>query len=258
MPRFSAHLTQLFTEVPFAQRFKAAAAAGFKACEFRSPYEYTPADIAGWLEESGLANVLFNAPAGNWAAGERGIAALPGREDEFRRGIDRACEYASVLKTPLVHPMCGIVPAGEDWARCREVFIANLDHAARTLAGIGVTVVIEPINRRDLPDYFLATQADAHAIREAVGAPNLKVQMDLYHAQVTEGDLTTRLRRYLPHIGHIQIAGVPDRHEPDRGELNLHYLLRLLDTLGYTGWVGCEYVPSGRTEDGLGWMHSIA
>lgn len=258
MPRFSAHLTQLFTEVPFAQRFAAAAAAGFKACEFRSPYEYAPADIARWLVDSGLTNVLFNAPAGNWAAGERGIAALPGREDEFRRGIERACDYATALKTPLVHPMCGIVPDGEDWARCREVFVANLAHAARELASTGVTVVIEPINRRDLPNYFLATQAEAHAIREEVGAPNLKVQMDLYHVQVTEGDLSTKLRHYLPHIGHIQIAGVPDRHEPDRGELNLHYLLRLLDTLGYPGWVGCEYVPSGRTEEGLGWMHSFA
>jgi len=154
--------------------------------------------------------------------------------------------------------MCGIVPAGEDRARCRAVFVANLAHAARELASAGVTVVIEPINRRDLPNYFLATQADAHAIREDVGAPNLRVQMDLYHAQVSEGDLTTKLRRYLPHIAHIQIAGVPDRHEPDRGELNLHYLLRLLDTLGYTGWVGCEYLPSGRTEDGLGWMRSFS
>jgi 2-dehydrotetronate isomerase len=257
MPRFSAHLTQLFVEVPFPQRFAAAAAAGFKGCEFRTPYEYPAAEVALWLEQSGLTNVLFNAPSGDWAAGDRGIAALPGREKEFRRGIALALEYARVLRTPLVHVMAGVIPAAEDRTRCRDAFIANLRYAAQALASAGSGVVIEPINTRDVPGYFLTTQVDAHFICEEVGAPNLSVQMDLYHAQVMEGDLTTKLRKFLPHIGHIQIAGVPDRNEPDRGEVNFGYLLRLLDSIGYSGWVGCEYVPSGRTEDGLGWMQSL-
>lgn len=257
MPRFSAHLTQLFAELPFPQRFAAAAAAGFKGCEFRAPYDYPPDQISHWLTQSGLANILFNAPAGNWSAGERGIAAIPGREREFRAGIGVACDYASRLRTSIVHVMAGVIPAGMDRARCRDAFIANLRYAAKALSGIGVSLVIEPINSRDVPGYFLTTQADAHAIREEVGDANLRVQMDLYHTQVMEGDLTQKLRRYLPHTGHIQVAGVPDRHEPDGGEVNYRYLLRLLDSLGYPGWVGCEYVPRGRTEDGLEWMHSI-
>jgi 2-dehydrotetronate isomerase len=257
MPRFSAHLTQLFGEVPFPQRFAAASRAGFLGCEFRTPFEYPAAEVARWLEQSRLANVVFNAPAGNWTAGERGIAALPGREAEFRDGIARACEYARALHTPLVHVMAGVIPASVDHARCRDTFITNLRFAARELARVGTGVVIEPINSRDVPGYFLTIQAEAHRIREEVGESNLHVQMDLYHAQVMEGDLTSKLRKYLPHIGHIQIAGVPDRNEPDRGEVNFRHLFRLLDSIGYAGWIGCEYVPRGRTEDGLGWMHSL-
>lgn len=258
MPRFSAHLTQLFGEVPFPDRFAAAAAAGFRGCEFRAPYDHAATEVARWLEASRLVNVVFNAPAGDWAAGERGIAALPGREAECRASIARAAEYARALRTRWVHVMAGIVPAGEDPARCRATFVANLRHASRELAGVGAGVVIEPINTRDVPGYFLTTQAEAHRIRADVGDANLRVQMDLYHAQVTEGDLANKLRSYLPHIGHVQVAGVPDRHEPDRGEVNFRYLFDLLDALGYAGWVGCEYVPSARTEDGLGWMHRLA
>lgn len=261
MPSFSAHLTQLFTEVPFPERFAAAARAGFEACEFRSPFEYRPQDIAQciaqWLRDSGLRNVLFNMPAGDRSAGERGIASLPGREAEFRESVGRSLEYAEALETPMLHAMAGLLPVAGDRKRHREVFIDNLRFAARELAKKDRTLLIEPINTRDVPGYFLNTQAEAHAILEAVGAPNLKVQMDLYHVQVAEGDIATKLRKYFPHIGHIQIAGVPDRHEPHEGELNLGYLMRLLDELGYDGWVGCEYSPRGRTEDGLGWLETF-
>lgn len=257
MPRFSAHLTQLFTEIPFMSRFDAAAKAGFRACELRFPYDYPPQALAQRLMDSGLLNILFNLPAGDWAAGERGIAALPGREQEFRDGLARALEYAEVLGTQMLHAMVGKVPAGADRVRCREVLSENLHYAAQVLAQTDRTLTIEPINPRDVKDYFLTTQAEAHAIRKAVGATNLKVQLDFYHTQIVEGDLATTLRQHIEHIGHVQIAGVPDRHEPDEGEVNYRFLFRLLDTLNYSGWVGCEYVPRGRTEDGLGWLKTL-
>jgi hydroxypyruvate isomerase len=256
MPRFSAHLTQLFTEVSFASRFGAAARCGFEACEFRFPFEFPAQDIGQWLQDSGMHNVLFNVPAGDWSRGERGIAALPGRQAEFRESIAEALEYARILQTPNLHVMAGIVPAGEPVERCTETFVENLKFAAEA-AGNQVTLLIEALNLHDTPNYFLTTQAQAHAIREAVGAANVKVQMDCYHAQRMEGDLATKLRMYLPFIGHVQVAGVPGRHEPDEGEVNYRYLFRLLDELGYSGWVGCEYVPRNQTEEGLGWMHSL-
>ncbi len=257
MPRFAANLTLMFNEVPFPQRFAAAARAGFAGVEFLFPYDCAPAEIAGWLRESRLVNVLFNMPPGDWAAGERGLAALPGREAEFRAGVERALEYAQALGTPCLHAMAGVVPAGMDRSRCRATFIDNLRHAANALAPAGRTLTIEPINPRDMPGYFLSTQADAHAIREEVGAANLKVQMDCYHAQIVEGEVAEKFRRWLPHIGHIQIASVPGRHEPDEGEPDYRALFRLLDELGYDAWVGCEYRPRGRTEDGLGWLKTI-
>jgi hydroxypyruvate isomerase len=258
MPKFAANLTMMFTEVPFPARFAAAARAGFEAVEFLFPYDHAPAEVAAWLSDSRLQNVLFNLPPGDWAAGERGLAALPGREEEFRAGVARGLEYALALGTPRLHAMAGLLPAGADRAAHRETYIANLRHAARALARHGRTLLIEPINQRDMPGYFLSLQAEAHAIREAVGEPNLLVQMDLYHAQIMEGDLATKLGRHLAGIGHVQIAGVPERHEPDEGELNYPYLFRLLDELGYAGWVGCEYRPRGRTEDGLGWLQTLA
>jgi hydroxypyruvate isomerase len=257
MPRFAANLTMMFNEVPFPERFAAAARAGFEAVEFLFPYDHAPADVAAWLKSHGLANVLFNLPPGDWAAGERGIASLPGREAEFRAGVATALEYAKALGTPCLHAMAGLLPAGADRAAHRAVFLDNLRHAARALAPHGITLLIEPINTRDMPGYFLSTQAEAHAIREELAEPNLKVQMDFYHAQIMEGDLATTLRKHHPHVGHVQIAGVPDRHEPDEGEVNYRYLFRLLDELGYAGWVGCEYRPRGRTEDGLGWLASM-
>ena len=255
MPRFSAHLGMLFTEVPFPQRFEAAAKAGFEACEFRFPFDHPAEEVAGWIQRARLTNVIFNMPAGDWAAGERGIAAIQGREAEFREGVQKSVSYARVLGTKMLHAMAGKLGPGADLQRHRAVFVENLRYAAREAARIGVAMTIEPINPNDVSNYFLTTQEQAHAIREEVSEPNLEVQLDLYHAQVVEGDLATKIRRYLPHLAHIQVAGVPGRHEPDdRGEINFPYLFALLDELGYAGWVGCEYLPRGRTEDGLGWM----
>ncbi len=258
MPKFAANLSMMFNEVPFPARFAAAAAAGFKGVEFLFPYELPAREVARLLADARLDNALFNLPPGDWAAGERGLASLPGREADFRASVEVAIEYALALGTPTLHAMCGLVPAGADHAAHRAVYVANLRHAARELARHDRTLVIEPINPRDMPGYFLSRQDDAHAIREAVGEPNLKVQMDLYHAQIVEGDLAVKLKRHLADIGHVQIAGVPDRHEPDEGEVNYRYLFRLLDELGYRGWVGCEYRPRGRTEDGLGWLRTVA
>ena len=254
MPRFAANLSMMFTEVPFPQRFAAAAAAGFKGVEFLFPYDHTPAEVAGWLQENHLENALFNMPPGDWASGERGIAALPGREDEFRAGVARAIEYAKALGTKRVHMMAGLIPAGADIDSHRKLYLANLRHAARECAQAGIEVMLEPINGRDMPGYFLQTQDQAHALRKACGEPNVKVQFDFYHAQIMEGDLAMTLRRCFDGVGHVQIASVPTRNEPDDGEVNYPYLYKLLDELGYSGWVGCEYRPRGRTEDGLGWL----
>ena len=255
MPRFSAHLTQLFTERPFAERFAAAAGHGFVACEFRSPFEHRATDVAAWSRDAGLPIALFNAPAGDWAAGERGLAALPGRETEFADAIDRAVRYADALDVPMVHVMAGIVPAPTP--DHRRTFVANLRAAARAFAPSGRTLTIEAINTRDVPGYFLSTQADAHAIRDAVGEPNLFVQMDCYHAQTTEGDVATILRERIDGIRHIQVAGAPGRHEPDSGGLDYAPIFALIDALPYDGWVGCEYQPRATTEAGLGWMTSL-
>ena len=206
----------------------------------------------------GLRQVLFNAPPGDFAAGERGIAALAGREDEFRAGIERALEYAAALDCPRVHVMAGLVPSGETRAALRPLYLARLAWAAERAARAGVDVLIEPINPRDIPGYFLNRQDEAHAVVGEVGAANLKVQMDLYHCQIVEGDVAMKLRAHLPggRVGHLQIAGVPERHEPDRGELNHPYLFEVIDALGYDGWIGCEYRPAAATSAGLGWLRA--
>lgn len=258
MPKLAANISMMFTELPFLDRIAASADAGFKAVEFLFPYDYPADDIAARLQSNGVANVLFNAPPGNWAEGERGIAALPGREQEFREGIERAIRYAKVLGTPNIHVMAGVLPADADRDECRAVYIRNLKLAAAECGPHGLNVLIEPINSRDMPGYLLNRQAQAHDIRVAVAARNLKVQMDFYHAQIMEGDIAMTFRKYQDHVGHIQIAGVPERHEPDTGEVNYAYLFRLLDELGYQGWVGCEYRPAGSTPEGLGWMASLA
>ena len=254
MPKFAANLSMMFNEVPFPARFGAAAATGFKAVEFLFPYDHTPLEVASWLRQHDLKNVLFNLPPGDWAAGERGIAALPGREAEFKTGVARAIEYALALGTANVHMMAGLVPAGADMSRHRALYLDSLRHAAGEVGKHGLNLLIEPINGRDMPGYFLQSQAQAHGLRIESGAPNVKVQMDFYHAQIVEGDLASTFKKYFDHIGHVQIASVPTRNEPDDGEVNYPYLYRLLDELGYQGWIGCEYRPRGRTEDGLGWL----
>ncbi|MBK7356934.1 2-oxo-tetronate isomerase [Propionivibrio sp.] len=257
MPRFAANLTMMFTELPFTERFAAAARAGFAAVEFLFPYDYPVADVTSWLNDAGLKSALFNMPPGDWAAGERGIASIPGREGEFRAGVAKALKYASAMGTPRIHAMAGLLPAGADRASHRAVFVDNLRYAAGVFSERGLTLLIEPINMRDMPGYFLNTQAEAHALCAEIGAPNLKVQMDIYHAQIVEGDLSMTLKNNIAGIGHIQIASVPGRHEPDEGEVDYRHLFRLLDDLGYQGWVGCEYRPRGRTEDGLGWLKKM-
>jgi hydroxypyruvate isomerase len=244
----------MFNEVPFLDRFKAAAAAGFNAVEFLFPYEFSPEEVAAKAKAAGTQVVLFNMPAGNWGAGERGITGLPGREQEFREGVDKALLYAEHLGTPRLHAMACIASAGADPAACRATLIANLKYAAEKLAAKNITLLLEAINTRDMPGFIVSTQKDSHAICEAVGAPNLKMQMDLYHMQVMEGDLATSLKRYSSECGHIQIAGCPERHEPDTGEVRYEYLYRVLDEIGYQGWLGCEYRPAGKTTDGLGWL----
>lgn len=256
MPKFAANLTMMFNEVPFPERFSAAAKAGFTAVEFLFPYDYPVADVTRWLKENNLASALFNMPPGDWAAGERGIASLPGREEEFLAGVHKAIEYALSMGTPTIHAMAGLFPEGADREWHRSVFVDNIGLAAKELAKHGLTLVIEPINTRDMPGYFLSTQAEGHAIRKEVDEPNLKVQMDFYHAQIMEGDLSMTFKNNFEGIGHIQIASVPARHEPDEGEINYPHLFALLDELGYSGYVGCEYRPRGKTEDGLGWFRA--
>jgi hydroxypyruvate isomerase len=256
MPRFAANLTMMFNEVPFPERFQRAAESGFSGVEFLFPYDHTPDEVAGWLKAAGLENALFNMPPGDWAKGERGLAALPGREAEFRAGVDKALAYAAALGTKRLHAMAGLVPAGADRDQCRKTYVENLRYAAEAVGRHGLTLVIEPINTRDIPGYFLNSQAEARTVIEAIGAPNLEIQMDFYHAQIVEGDLAMTLRKNFALVGHVQIAGVPDRHEPDEGEVNYPYLFGLLDQLGYDGWVGCEYRPRGKTEDGLGWLRA--
>ncbi|WP_027994865.1 2-oxo-tetronate isomerase [Simplicispira psychrophila] len=264
MPQFAANLTLMYTELPFLQRFAAAAADGFTAVEYLFPYAYPPAALAARLQDNGLQQVLFNAPPGGtdlaamaaaWEVGERGTAALPGRVEAFRAGVQQALAYADALACPRIHLMSGVAPAGVAHDALTQQCIDNLRWAAEAAAQCGCEVLIEPINQRDMPGYFLRSQAQAHVLLDAVQAPNLKVLMDLYHCQIAEGDVASKLRRYLPtgRIGHIQIAGVPERQEPDQGELHYPYLFGVLDTLGYCGWVGCEYRPAAGTSAGLGW-----
>jgi len=261
MPRFAANLSMLYNDVDFPDRFAAAAADGFRAVEFLFPYDYAPEDLAKRLTEHGLQQVLFNAPPGDWNADERGIACLPGREDEFRASIHQAIDYARTLACPRIHVMAGRVPADLALDAARATYVANLRVAAQLAAPHGMDILIEAINERDMPGYFLNRQQQSHALLAEISEPNVAAQMDLYHCQVSEGDLATRIRHYVPtgKVGHIQIAGVPERHEPDLGEVHYPYLFKLLDSLGYDGWIGCEYRPAGgaaphATRDGLGWL----
>jgi hydroxypyruvate isomerase len=253
VPKFAANLSFIFQEVEFLDRFAAAARCGFKAVEYLSPYDHPPEVIAEQLNRHGLEQALFNMPPGDWAAGERGIGALPGREREFRDGVETALVYAKATRCRILHAMAGVLPAGLDRAEAERVYLANLRLAADRLAAEGVTLVVEPINTRDIPGYFLNTTTQAMSVIERVGHPNLKLQLDLYHVQIMEGDLAQRVRVLAGHYPHVQIAGNPGRHEPDIGEINYSFLFDLLDEIGYSGWIGCEYRPKGETTAGLGW-----
>ena len=254
MLRFAANLTTMFKELPFLDRFAAAADAGFRGVEFQFPYEFAASSIGKRLRASGLQNVLFNLPPGDWPGGERGIACLPGREPDFKTSVETGLAYAAELGTVRLHAMSGIVSGKFHRDTARATLIANCQYAAAKFADHGITLLVEAINQRDIPDYFVSQQAEAFSICEAVDAPNIKMQMDCYHIQIAEGDVTAKLRRYHSRCGHIQIAGVPERHEPDRGELNYTYLFGVLDEIGYEGWIGCEYNPAGSTLDGLEWL----
>ncbi|MDP3515113.1 MAG: hydroxypyruvate isomerase [Sulfuritalea sp.] len=254
MPRFAANLSFLFTERPFFERFAAARAAGFAAVEFHFPYEHDRAALAEVVLTSGLEVVLFNLPAGDWAAGERGIACHPRRIAEFQDGVGLAIEYARLLGCSRLNCLAGIAPGDISNEKARETLIENLRFAAAVARRADIQLLLEPLNTRDTPGFLVATPRAGLALIEAVGSENLRLQYDIYHAQVMAGDLARSLEEHLLQIGHIQLADNPGRHEPGTGEINFPFLLQHLDRIGYTGWVGCEYKPSGRSEDSFGWM----
>ena len=255
MVQFAANLTMLFTEHAFLDRFAAAAEAGFTAVEFLSPYEYESRQIADALGASGLRLVLHNLPSGNWAGGERGIGCLPDRTEEFREGVARAIEYASALSCTRLNCLAGIAPA--DDAAAQRTLVENLRFAAEALRGTGITLLLEPVNTRDVPGFFVSRTAHALAILDAVGDDSVKLQFDIYHTQVMEGDLARSIETHFDRIGHLQLADNPGRHEPGTGEINYGYLFEKIDALGYDGWIGCEYKPKTTTAAGLGWIKEI-
>jgi 2-dehydrotetronate isomerase len=253
MPRFAANISTMFSDRPFVNRIEAAATAGFKAVECQFPYLAGAAELKERLAASGLPLVLMNTPPGDFAAGERGLAGLPGREADFEAALGQALSYAEALDCPMIHVMAGVQPSGAGREACLRVFKANLKRAAEACARAGRLALIEPINTRDIPGYLLNTPAEGAALIAELNQPSLKLQFDFYHAQIMTGDLARSFERHQDITAHVQIAGVPERQEPDTGEINFPYLFDLLDRLGFAGWVGCEYFPAGRTEEGLGW-----
>jgi len=254
VPRFCANLSLLFTEVDFLDRFAAAAAAGFRAVECQFPYAWPAERIAAALAANGLQMILHNLPPGEWEAGDRGLACIPGREAEFRAGLETAIAYARRLGCRRLNCLAGIPPAEAPAAAVHATLVANLRHAAARLAREGIRLLIEPLNDRDVPGFFLRRTAEAVRLIAEVGHPNLLLQYDVYHMQVMEGNLIRTLRAHLDRIGHIQIADPPGRNEPGTGEVNFANLFRVLDEAGYAGWVGCEYRPSRDTVSSLGWL----
>lgn len=255
MPAFAANLTMNYPELEFLERFDAAARDGFRGVEFLFPYAFDRMELSARTLGNDLHVALFNAPPGNWEQGERGLAALPGREEEFRRAIGSALEYSQVLGNSRLHVMAGLRDDEIPYERQMETYLRNIEYAASQAKSVGLTIVLEAINTRNMPGYFLNYQEETKAVCDLVGADNVKIQFDLYHAQIMQGDLAVRLETLFESIGHIQVASVPDRHEPDEGEINYPYLFALLDRVGYRGWIGCEYNPRASTSDGLGWLH---
>jgi hydroxypyruvate isomerase len=253
LPRFAANLSMMFNEVPFLDRFEAARKAGFEAVEYLFPYEFPAPELRKRLDGAGLTQALFNMPPGDWAGGDRGLACLPGRVQEFRDSVKKAQDYAGALDCKLVHCMAGIAPPGTPETTAAAVYAANLAWAAEQMHPAGVKVVIEPINARDMPGFHLRTQEQGAEVVEALGRDRLGLQFDVYHCQVTEGDITKRMEAFMPVIAHMQIADVPQRHEPGTGEIGWEFVFRRMDELGYTGWVGCEYRPKAETVAGLAW-----
>ena len=254
MPRFCANLTMLFNELPFMERFSAAASSGFKGVEYLFPYAFAKQDLREALRANGLVQVLHNLPAGDWGAGERGIACLPGRVDEFREGVASAVAYAQALDCRLINCLAGIAPVSLDPLEAQATFVSNIRYAAAMLDKAGIRLVIEPINTRDIPGFFLTRTRQALSLIAAVGSANVGVQYDIYHMQVMEGDIARTLESHLKQIWHVQLADNPGRNEPGTGEINYPWLYQWLDGLGYQGWVGCEYKPKTTTEAGLGWF----
>ncbi len=256
MPRFSANLSTMFGEVDFPDRFQRAAAAGFKAVECQFPYAWEKEVLAGKLEQYGLEFVLHNMPPGNLAAGDRGLACLPDRVGEFQESVGLAIEYAGALKCPRLHCLSGKIPPDSSAERLLPTLVSNLRFAAAALEKENITLLVEALNSRDMPGAFLSTTRQTLRLLDEVNHPNLKLQYDIYHMQIMEGDLTLTIRENLARIGHIQLADNPGRHEPGTGEINFPNLLRAIDEMGYNGWIGCEYMPAGDTEAGLDWMNS--
>lgn len=257
MPRFAANLTMLFTEHPFLDRFERAAKAGFQAVEFLFPYAFSASDIRQRLDANGLALVLHNLPAGDWDAGERGIACHPDRVDEFRAGVAQAVVYAKALGVKQLNCLAGKVPPAVSEAVLRQTFVDNLRYAAAELKKNGLRLLIEPINTFDIPGFYLNRTEQAISILDEVGSENAFVQYDIYHAQRMEGELAATMLKHLPRIGHIQLADNPGRHEPGTGEINYPFLFSHLDRIGYDGFIGCEYKPATTTEAGLGWFQQL-
>jgi hydroxypyruvate isomerase len=257
VPKFAANLTMLFTELPFLERFAAAKAAGFNGVEYLFPYDFDRAELREQLDKHGLIQVLHNLPAGNWAAGERGIAILSDRVEEFRDGIFRAITYAKALDCRQLNCLVGIAPRGADPRELNEVLVNNLRFAADALAKEQIKLLVEPINTLDIPGFFLNRTEQAVQLIADVGSSNLFIQYDIYHMQVMEGDIARNLQKHLPRIAHVQLADNPGRNEPGTGEINYNFLFRHLDTIGYRGWVGCEYKPRTTTTDGLGWHAAL-
>ena len=254
MPKFSANLTMMFNEVDLLARFERASTAGFKAIEYMFPYDWPKDQLADTLASNGLEQVLHNLPAGDWTAGERGLACLPGREVEFQDGVGIAIEYAKALKCPALNCLVGLTPHESAQDAVHQVLVGNLKFAATALAQEGIRLLVEALNDQDIPGFHLVSTQSALDLLEYVGHPNLQFQYDIYHMQKMEGNLIATIEKHMARIGHMQLADNPGRHEPGTGEINFPNLFRAIDTIGYDGWIGCEYIPAGTTEEGLGWF----